>query len=561
MKITIAEPVTTNPLEQFKPIVAVRTRQLLAEMFPEQPPAEPTSPLDKAVLKDLKLDVQALCDVALTQQPSLDPAIARPEYNTARVLLAAGVVIRMYTEDTCGEGYDERIFSYVYEFSVQWAKAYLFREKLPMPEEHPELCILMNHAPYRTCGYTDHLVRTLSRTCSCGLLNHLRETLPEAVHTLLPENKSVTRTISMLYGDNTVEGTGDFQDTMLGVVYTEEDTAWFAGFLNLDDFLKLRFRRMRLGAAVKEVTGDDAKARAAADLRVLNDFDIVLHPNDRPFGVEYVRMRADGPSLDSCMTHTTSNYAAPFDVHPCDVYSCAHYGQGDNGLVLVEAQQGGTPVGRGILNVHTQQIVRWYGEYKAEVMLRNTFGINIDSDALDDVQLALIQDGNKIAAPYLDGCQSCDIEDDELYVRSWGSIQMDDTSGYQWVCARELDVCSGEYYPQDELEYQPIHETYFHPLNTHMGVLCPITEEYCNSDDTLRAFVDGEEAHISDIIHYGSVSAPGSWENLGRSIGWTQSSEDYTYDDETDEWYTNEAYEQLVAEREAEQEEDKDEAA
>ena len=34
MKITIAEPVLTNPLEQFKPIVATKTRKLLAEMFP-----------------------------------------------------------------------------------------------------------------------------------------------------------------------------------------------------------------------------------------------------------------------------------------------------------------------------------------------------------------------------------------------------------------------------------------------------------------------------------------------------------------------------------------------
>jgi hypothetical protein len=272
-------------------------------------------------------------------------------------------------------------------------------------------------------------------------------------------------------------------------------------------------------------------------------------------------MRADGDDLDSCMAHSTGNYNTPFDVHPCDVYSCAHYGQGDNGLVLVEAQQGGTPVGRGILNVHTKQIVRWYGEYKAEVMLRNTFSIHTDSDALDDAQLALIQDGSKIAAPYLDGCQSCDIEDGELYVRSGGSIDMDNTSGHQYCVESGYDVCSEDYYPEDELEYQPIHETYYHPRNTRMGVFCPITEEYCARYDTAGAFVDGEETRISVAIYCGSIPTPGSWENLGGTIGWTENGGDYTYDYETDDWYTNEAYEQLVAEREEEQEEDKDEAA
>lgn len=119
----------------------------------------------------------------------------------------------------------------------------------------------------------------------------------------------------------------------------------------------------------------------------------------------------------------------------------------------------------------------------------------------------------------------------------------------------------GDYYPEDDLEYQPIHETYYHPDNTHMGVFCPITEEYCAHYDTSAAYVDGENTRISDEIYFCHVSAPGSWQNLGGSIGWTQTPEDYTYDDETDEWYTNEAYEQLVAEREEEQEEDKDEAA
>ena len=548
MKIIIAEPVLTNPLEQFKPIVATNTRKLLAEMFPADDTApEKVQPLDKEVLKEMKQLVYTGCDNKMAKRYSEHKS---PEEHMLR---AVGVAA------TIADFKDNREGSYRVEFAFQWLRGYLFKNNLPTPTDFPANTFGALHYPSNTCGYMDNHLSAMG-VPSSKLLNHLENAMPSALLALHEPCTQVYRGEG-LYETREVQTSVHCVGDYCGVVYTESGTAWFAGFLSADDVLKLRFRRMRLGAAMKELTGDDAIARKAADIRDLNDFELVLHPNDRPFGVEYVRMRADGNGLDSCMTHSPGNYEAPFDVHPCDVYSCAHYGQGDNGLVLVEAQQGCTPVGRGILNVHTKQIVRWYGEYKAEVMLRNTFGIDTDTDALDDTQLALIQDGIKIAAPYLDGCQLCDIEDGELYVRSGGSIDMDDTSGYQYTEQREYDVCSGDYYPESELEYQPIHETYYHPDNTCMGVFCPITEEYCATYDTSNAYVDGEDTRISDAIYFGNIDEPGSWQNLGGSIGWTENVDDYTYDEETDEWYSNEAYEQLIAEREEEQEEDKDEAA
>ena len=548
MKITIAEPVLTNPLKQFKPAVATSTRKLLAEMFPADDTAPvDVQPLDKEVLKEMKQLVYTVCDNNMAERYSKHKS---PEEHMLRAVGVAALVANFE---------ENREGSYRVEFAFQWLRGYLFKNNLPMPTDFPANTLGALCYPARTCGYMDNHLSAMG-VSSSKLLWKLEEAVP---HALLGMYEALTQTY---YGGGLYEGR-EVQTEVYGmgncrgVVYTESGTAWFAGFLNADDVLKLRFRRMRLGAAMKELTGDDAIARKAADIRDLNSFELVLHPNDRPFGVEYVRMRADGTGLDSCMTHSTGSYDAPFDVHPCDVYSCAHYGQGDNGLVLVEAQQGGTPVGRGILNVHTKQIVRWYGEYKAEVMLRNRFNIHTDTDALYDTQLALIQDGDSIAAPYLDGCQSCDIEDGELYVSSGGSIEMDNTSGYQYTAQRECDVCSGDYYPESELEYQPIHETYYHPGNTHMGVFCPITEEYCGACNTSHAYVDGEYTSISDAIYFGHIDEPGSWQNLGGSIGWTENVDWYTYDEETDEWYTNEAYEQLVAEREAEQEEDKDEAA
>lgn len=548
MKITIAEPVLTNPLEQFKPIVAVRTRQLLAEMFPDtDTAAEEVQPLDKEVLKEMKQLVYTGCD---NKMVSWYNGHESPEVHMLRAVGVAALV---------ADFEENREGSYRVEFAFQWLRGYLFKNNLPMPTEFPANTLGALIYPARTCGYMDEYLGS-AKVASTRLLLRLKEAVPPVLLALYEPLMQSYSGKGLYNGSEVwteVNGMGDYR----GVVYTESGTAWFAGFLNADDVLKLRFRRMRLGAAVKEMTGDDGLARRAADIRDLNTFDLVLHPNDRPFGAEYVRMCRDGSDLSSCMTSTAGEYDAPFDVHPCDVYSCAYYGQGDNGLVLVEAQQGGTPVGRGILNVHTKQIVRWYGEYKAEVMLRNIFGIDTDSDALDDVQLALIQDGVKIAAPYLDGCSTCDIENGELYIRGRGDIDMDDTAGYQYCEKREIDVCSGDYYPERELEYQPIHETYYHPGNTHMGTFCPITEEYCDSCGTSNVYVNGEYTDISDLIYFSRIDAPGSWQNLGGSIGWTEYPEDYTYDDENDEWYTNEAYDQLVAEREEEQEEDKDEAA
>ncbi|ALA46473.1 hypothetical protein BF2512_16 [Dickeya phage BF25/12] len=544
MKITIAEPVLINPLEQFKPTVATNTRKLLAEIFlARDTTTVEAQPLDKEVLKEMKQLVYTGCDNKMVSQYSEHPS---PE---AHMLRAVGVAASVADFEENREG------SYRVEFAFQWLRGYLFKNNLPMPTEFPANTLGALSYPARTCCCMDDYLSSM-RVIPSKLLYHLKEAVPPVLLAMYePRTQSY-------YGKDLVERQTEVNNIggYCGVVYTEDGTAWFAGFLNADDVLKLRFRRMRLGAAIKELTGDDNLARKAADIRDLSSYDLVLHPNDRPFGDEYVRMREEGNSLESCMAHSAGNYDAPFNVHPCDVYSCAYYGQGDNGLVLVEAQQGGIPVGRGILNVHTKQIVRWYGEYKASVMLKNTFGIKVDGDALDDVQLALIQDGAKIAAPYLDGCQACDIEDGELYVRHRGDIVMDDTSGYQDCKARELDTLSGDYYPESDLEYQPIHDTYYNPDNTHMGYFCPITEEYCNPYATSAAYVDGEVTRISDVVYFGYINPPGSWENLGGSIGWTENSEGYSYDDETEEWYTNEQYDQLIAERE-EQEEDKDEAA
>lgn len=550
MKITIAEPVLTNPLEQFKPAVAVNTRKLLAEMFPaDDTEAGEVQPLDKEVLKEMKQLVYTCCDNKMAGRYSEHKS---PEVHMLR---AVGVAAMVADFEENREG------SYRVEFAFQWLRGYLFKNNLPMPTEFPANTLGALGYPASTSGYMDTYLAGMGVPHS-GLLRHLADAVPAV---LLALHKPRTRKFlgKGLYEGREVQtevyGMGDYR----GVVYTENGTAWFAGFLNADDVLKLRFRRMRLGAAMKELTGDDAIARKAADIRDLNDFELVLHPNDRPFGVEYVRMRQEGSDLGSCMTLSPGNYDAPFDVHPCDVYSCAHYGQGDNGLVLVEAQQGGTPVGRGILNVHTKQIVRWYGEYKAEVMLRNTFSIHTDTGALDDVQLALIQYGSSIAAPYLDGCQEVYINDVEQLIigNSGDTFTMDDTRGYVYCIETRTCCLSDKEYPESELVWQEETETYYHPDNTDEGTLCPIIGEWVSIRYSVEATVDGWDTYISDYIYcHNSRAERFGWTDLGGHIGWTEDTDQYYYDDVTDEYYTEDEYNELLAEREPEEEQEQDNA-
>lgn len=546
MKITIAEPVLENELEQFTPMVATETRAKLKEMFLDKAPEEeevPDAPIPKEELKALKEQMYSACDALMKEQSD-----TYPEYHSVRVLgvaaEAAGIT---------GETVPTRHDSYKIEFAFQWAKGYIFKNKLTSPEEFPVLSLGALKWPSSTNGYLDNVLRHYLYVKQNRLLPNLKESLPDA---LLRIHRPHYAEQEMYYTFNGVNYRCEVSRTndYYGIVYTEEGTSWFAGFLGLDDVLKLRFRRMRLGAAVKEMTGSDTLAKKAADIRSVQGYDLVLHPNDRPFGVEYVRIKEEG-GPDSCMTHKAYNYSAPYGVHPCDVYSLAHYGQGDNGLVLIEAQQSGTPVGRGILDVNSSEIVRWYGEHKVLVLLRSTFSISDDA-SLDGVQLALIQDSSKFAAPYLDGCQSAELEDDCLFIRYNGSIEMDDTSGYQYSADTKCCCLSGYRYPEDELVYQEISETWYHPDHEDDGYLCPITQEYLPRSYMSYRVVEGEEdVLVSDAVALGHHD-PFGWTYLGDNVGWTENENDWYYDEETEQYYNEDDYNELLSERQEQEEED-----
>lgn len=547
MNITIAEPVTTNEVEIFKPEVATRTREKLAEIFNlgEQVSEGVVTPLSKSILSNIKSDVHSQADEILNRV-GLDP-----EYPLEAVFSIAGAAVRAIADSG-----DARKYSYAMEYATGWMRKVVHSKSLTAYPVDTANLVAVGMAPRGTTSQCDRTVRPMSG----GSLGHFLYQLEDWFGDAGEKLRDFCGCAGWKQFQSTF-GSAWSHENILGVIYTEEDVAWFAGFITVEDYAAMKFSRIRVGALVKQLTKSDTKAQEAADrFRSLYNFDLVLHPNDRSFGAEYRSMyERNTDELGSCMTANARGYGAPFGVHPCDVYSTSLYGQEDNGLVLVEAQFADKPVGRGILNVKTKQIVRWYGEHKAMVMLRNVFGIHEDTDALDDVRLALIREGNKIAAPYLDGDQNVRItEDDKLYVgsgcRDSFDFEMDDTSGYQYCTEMQYCAITEERYPVEDLEYQEISETYVHPSNCHSSYRCAITGEYFDPYNLRYVYINGSEELVWDGVRMEDYD----YTNLGGNIGWTRDEDEYTYDDVTGQYYPNDEYEELVAERELENEEEDD---
>lgn len=569
MNISIAEPNLSNDLEQFTAQVATETRSKLQELFCDKAESfgGPKS-IGKDELTGIKQNIYDHADACMARAmrsllPPDDTLSTAKLTDDARIewmlraLIAAGSAAYM---DQDAEDYNLVLHSHYLEYANIWLKIFLFKNNLPLPRAGGVAAVGVSVAPHGTCYNTDDTYRKLAHhlveyPIFKGLLLQ-GPTLPLGIHELVEAS-----TEGVFASLTTALGTYPrlFVETrsfLHGVVYTEAEVAMFAGYVTLDDFYKLNYRRITLARAIKEITGSDTVAQKAADIRDILSYDIVLHPNDRPFGAEYVRMRNENSELHSCMSSPAYEYASPYSVHPCDVYSTAHYGHGDNGLVLVEATKAGVPAGRGILNVHSGTIVRWYGAHKAAVMLHNLYGIDEDADALVDVRLALIQDGDRIAAPYLDGCQDVALDDGVLTVDSCGSIEMDDTSGYQELDEEDRYPCtiSGDYYPESELRYQSTTDTYYHPDNTDMECAehCPVLGEWHDSSSGRHIRIDGEQTWVHDDVGSDELAADG-YTYMDDTIGYTRSPDDYVWDDVNEQYYTITDYDYLIAEREQEE--------
>lgn len=288
---------------------------------------------------------------------------------------------------------------------------------------------------------------------------------------------------------------------IIPVGYMDVDGPWVAGFLTPDDTARFRFTRKRLGAWLKD-SGlyNDEEIRAAVEQAKAQQTGGVftIYPNDVLFGEIYYDGR---DNVSSCMASSPDHYSTWAGIHPCDVYSTAYHGVGDNGLALFTAEDGiGELVGRGIWNRSTKKIVRWYGDEKKFRAL-NRLGMERCTGALEGAWLAHIANGSKFIAPYVDG----DIEygkvaadEGRVYISNTGSIGLMETSG---VVGVETVYCvdDDEYHDREECTYQSEHNNYIWDVDC-LDWECAVTQEWADSNCRSTIYLNGVEVEVSDRV-------------------------------------------------------------
>lgn len=467
-----------------------------------------------------------------------------PQEDVLRILYFVGVINwAVYVQDDSAS-------PYVYEGIFSAAKAYAYKEGIKFDTKWTRLLLIgAASAPLSTSAWMDQLVSWSTFTgTSHGFLYTMRDR---------------SEGILQNYGRRTANHEGILY-SLEGLVSTEGTDAMFHGFMGIDNLAQLRWQNMRAGAAVKSVTGSDDTARHAADiLRNVKRYTYKLYPNDIPFGDIYRDFancdKSEG--IDSCMSGGAGQFDdVPYGVHPCDAYSAAHFGAGDNGLVLVVAYQGDIAVGRGIMNVDREEIVRWYGKHAARVQFTNLTGVEEESGCLDGSWLVLLSEDGKFAHPYLDGDNEWgEVDTDAGRVNLFtGNIDLQNTHGWSYCGGTQRCEIDGKRYAEEVMEYQSESDTWVHPENkdNSEAVVCAVTGEYFNRYNTHTRTIDCDEARVYDNVSSRIMETCG-YEWLNDTIGWTQDTSQYRYDDVTEEWYTEDDYNAMLAERE-EQDSDED---
>jgi hypothetical protein len=290
---------------------------------------------------------------------------------------------------------------------------------------------------------------------------------------------------------------------IIPVGYMDVDGPWVAGFLTPDDTARLRFTRKRLGAWLKD-SGlyNDEEIRATVEQAKTQQTGGVftIYPNDVLFGeIYYAGVNAGGNTVGSCMASPPDDYCTWDGIHPCDVYSTAYYGVGDNGLALFTAEnEVGDMVGRGIWNRSTKKIVRWYGD-ATKFRALSRIGMERDTEALEGAWLAHIANGSKFIAPYVDGdigCGKVAADEGRVYLRSDGSISLSETSG---VVGVETVYCEddGEYHDREECTYQSEHNNYIWNDTLLDEWMCCVTGEWVEESYRRYVYISGEESEVS----------------------------------------------------------------
>jgi len=546
----IIEP-QENSVEGFTMQIADETRRALSEMLPapvEQENKTPTAPAKEEIkaARDSGKAVFAAALSAITPTMVIEAGVhLRRSFDLSIGELEPHIklvgALNSATREVARGGVSNR--PYVLDGIFNAAKAHMFQQgiKFDTPQK-VNLLVGMGSAPRATAHPTDVANSVLSpQGRSAGFLYNMREITEDAFE-----------------GYRYVRYAEGCLFALEGVHSTEADTAMFHGFVGVDNLTQLRWQNLRMGVAVKQATGSDEEARRAADLfRDVKSYTFKLYPNDVAFGPVYVDFDDDTKSsgLGSCMSGDDCSNV-PYGVHPCDAYSSAHFGAGDNGLVLVVAYKGDLAVGRGILNVQNKQVVRWYGNYRASVQFFAATGTEDESAALEGSWLALIEQDGRFAHPYIDSDSEYGSLDRDAgrVVLFEGTFDLQNTRGYSHAVETRICCYDDEWYPESEMTYQEHTDTWIADRNIRRAYTCAITGEHLHRYSMHKGTVDGDVVWVADGIDPEDFG----YQRLCGDIGWTNDLSQYTYDDVSERWYTNSDYEELMEAREEEGQNDED---
>ena len=282
--------------------------------------------------------------------------------------------------------------------------------------------------------------------------------------------------------------------------YIDADGPWVAGFLNLDDACKMRFRRIRLGAYLKEqgMQDNEIRDRVEKAKQEVAGANFTAYPNDIRWEDVYI----DGPG--SCMASPAHAYECWDLLHPVDAYSAAYHGCGDNSLcLLVSKDSEGQNTGRGILNLQSGTIIRWYGDAVAErVLLRQSVNVS-DRWCMRGSWLALLQKGARFIHPYVDGDLSYGkIDGDRVYIVDDSDEPcIQDTNGSTYMGSTKYCIDVDEQRAEDECVYQDISGNYVsNELNDSWR--CPVIGEWGRVYDRVSMNLHGVEVEVCEHVYY-----------------------------------------------------------
>lgn len=308
--------------------------------------------------------------------------------------------------------------------------------------------------------------------------------------------------------------------------WDEKGEPYVAGLLSPKDVMNLRFRRIRLGSYLAELGYGADQVRTLVNQVKAEQASakFVVYPNDCPWGVVYVAGRK---RVGSCMTYDTEHFDLDWtDAHPVDAYSSAYWGKGDNNLALItQVDDNGDIIGRGIMNVEQEEIVRWYGNVRGMRAMERA-GVSANSRALYGSWLALItdaaddEDGDAglFLHPYIDGAADhgeVSEEEGRVYLGDSGQ-SLCDTDGYSSV-DEDCRWCefNNRRYRAQAMTYLPIGGHWIRTASLEKAQeawTCPITGEWAPEHARYRVTLDGEVVNsvnylgISTAIRNGDIS-------------------------------------------------------